>query len=61
MKLFSFILSVINYALPVLLLLCSLALLVNAIVKSANTFTLVVFSLIVVLSAIFTWKWFKGL
>lgn len=61
MKLFSFILSVINYALPVLLLLCSLALLVNAIVKSANTFTLAVFSLIVVLSAIFTWKWFKGL
>ena len=59
MKLVSFILSVIDYALPVLLLLCSLALLVNAIVKDANSFTLAVFSLIVVLSALFTWTWFK--
>lgn len=59
MKLVSFILSVIDYALPVLLLLCSLALLVNAIVKDANSFTLAVFSLIFVLSAFFTWKWFK--
>lgn len=59
MKLSSFILRVFYYALPVMLLLCSLALLINAIVEGANSFTLVVFSLLVLLSVFFTWTWFK--